>query len=64
MRYEVRYDILVEPRTDTFLGASRSDLQCITVTVEAANPGQATAIVENQNGGRSRCLVHGARPLY
>ena len=63
MEYLVRYEILVEARTDTFLGASRSDLQSLSTVVHAAHPGQAQAMVESQNGGWSRCRVYAAVPV-
>ena len=61
--YEVTYDILVQPRTSTFLGQSRSDLQNIKTVVSANGPNQAQQIVEAQNGGYSNCLVKNARPV-
>ena len=63
-QWEVSYDILVEARTDTFLGASRSDLQNLKVVVNASNSGQAKEMVQAMNGGYTNCLVHSARPLY
>jgi hypothetical protein len=63
MEYLVRYEILIEARTDSFLGSSRSDLQSLSTVVNAANPGQAQAMVENQFGGHSRCRVYSAVPV-
>jgi len=62
-QWEVTYDILVESRTDSFLGASRSDLQNIKVVVNASGSGQAKEIVQSMMGGYSKCLVHSAYPL-
>ena len=62
--YEVSYSILTEPRTDTFGGTGRSDLQNITMQVQAINGGQAQAIVEGQFGGQNTCIVHAVRPLW
>ncbi len=63
-QWEVTYDILVEARTDSFLGASRSDLQSLKVVVNASGSGQAKEMVQSMNGGYSKCLVTNARPLY
>jgi hypothetical protein len=62
--YEVSYSILTEARTDTFGGTGRSDLQNITMQVQAINGGQAQAIVEGQYGGKNTCIVHAVRPLW
>lgn len=64
MKYEVRYSILVEPRTDTFQGTGRSDLQNLTTVVEATSSGQAASMVEAQNGGRNRCVIHSSGPKW
>ena len=63
-QWEVTYDILVEARTDSFLGASRSDVQNLKIVVNASSSSQAKSMVESMNGGYSNCLVHNARPLY
>lgn len=62
-RWRVNYEIYVEPRTDTFLGTTRSDLQNLTTVVEALSGGQARSIVEAQYGGPNRCRALGAVPL-
>lgn len=64
MRFLVTYDILVEPRTSSFLGSTRSDIMNLTTTVEAMSATQASAIVEAQNGGYTKCLVKSAYPQY
>ena len=63
-QWEVTYDILVEARTDSFLGASRSDVQNLTVVVNATNSGTAREMVQAMNGGYANCLVKNVRPLY
>jgi len=62
-KYEVRYEILVEARTDSFLGSSNSYLNNLKTVVEAFGPGDAQAMVEAQNGGWSKCRIHSVRPL-
>lgn len=49
-QYEVTYDILIEPRTDTFLGASRTDVQNNSMVVSANDPNTARRIVESMFG--------------
>lgn len=63
-QWEVNYDILVQARTDTFLGATRSDVQNLKIVVNASSSSQAKSMVESMNGGYANCLVHNARPLY
>lgn len=55
--YRVNYEIMTEARTDSFLGASNTNLNNLWTTVSAQNPGQARDMVEAQNGGWSRCRV-------
>lgn len=61
--YEVTYDILVQARTDSFLGSSRTDLMNLKSRVSAISPNQAQAIVEAQNGGRNVCVTKSAYPV-
>jgi hypothetical protein len=55
MLYEVKYEIMTEDRTNSFLGSTRSDLQNLITNVEAKSPNQACAMVEAMNGGHSHC---------
>jgi hypothetical protein len=64
MQYRVNYEILVESRTDTFLGSGRSDLSNLHMVVEAPNPSAACKIVENMHGGWSSCRTFGAVPIW
>lgn len=57
MQYKVTFDVLVEARTDTFMGASRSDLSNQTVVVEAISPNHAQQLVEAMYGGRQNVVV-------
>ena len=61
--YEVVYDILVQARTDTCPGSSRTDLMNLRTQVRAISPNQAQAMVEAQNGGRSFCQTKSAYPV-
>jgi hypothetical protein len=64
LTFEVNYSILVEERTDTYMGSSRSDMQYLRTTVQAPSVGQAQAIVEAQFGGSRRVVVHGVRQIW
>ena len=64
MKFRVTYDILVEARSDNYNGIGRSDLQNLTTEVEALNAGQASAMVQAQNGGASICVVKVAVPVW
>lgn len=61
--YEVTYDVFVEPRTDTFLGSSNTNLMNLKTRVMATGPNQAQQIVEAQNGGSSFCQAKSAYPV-
>ena len=63
-QWEVTYSLLVESRTDTFLGSSRSDVQNLKMVVNASSSSQGSQMVQSMNGGYANCLVHNARPLY
>jgi hypothetical protein len=63
-QWEVTYSLLVESRTDTFLGSSRSDVQNLKMVVNASSSNQASQMVQSMNGGYANCLVHSAYPLY
>lgn len=58
--YEVTYDILREPRTDTFLGSGSTNLMNLKTRVQATGPNQAREIVEAQNGGSRFCVTKSA----
>lgn len=62
--YQINFSILSEPRTDSFCGVGRSDLQNVQTTVQAQNIGQAQAIIESQYGGSNTCIVHGVQPIW
>jgi len=63
-QWEVTYSLLVESRTDTFLGSSRSDVQNLKMVVNASSSSQASQMVQSMHGGYDNCLVHSAYPLY
>ena len=60
--YKVCYEILTEPRTDSFLGSGSTSLQNLTMLVEANGPNQACAMVEAMNGGWAHCRTVSAYP--
>lgn len=64
MQYQVTFDVLVEARTDTFMGAGRSDLSNQTVVVEARSPNHAQQLVEAMYGGRQNVVVKSAYEQY
>lgn len=61
--YEVTYEILVEERTDSFLGSSNTTLNNLKMTVNANSPNQACEMVQAMNGGWSRCRAFSAYPV-
>lgn len=60
--YQVTFDLLVEARTDTFLGSSRTDLQNKTVVIPATDPTNAQRLVEAMFGYQN-VVVKSAYPV-
>lgn len=63
MKFQVVFDILTEARTNSYLGASRSDLQNQTMVVEAQSVVQAQRQVEAMYGGYQNVVVKYATPV-
>lgn len=61
-QFEVTYDILLEPRTETFLGGSCSNVQYQKMMVSALDPNTAQRIVEGMFGWNN-VLVRSAIPV-
>jgi hypothetical protein len=61
-QFEVTFDVLVEARTDSFLGASRSDMQNRTMVVPANDPNNAQRMIEAMFG-RQNVVVKSAYPV-
>jgi hypothetical protein len=57
-QFEVTFDILLESRTNTFLGASRSDVQNKTMIVQASDPNTAQRMVEGMFGWEHVVVKH------
>lgn len=61
--FEVTFDVLLEARTETFLGASRSDMQNRTLVVPATDSNTAQRMVEAMFG-RENVVVKYAYEVY
>jgi hypothetical protein len=61
-QFEVTFDVLLEARTNSFLGSSRSDMQNKTLVIPATDANTAQRLVETMFG-RQNVLVKYAYPV-
>lgn len=64
MRYQVTYSLAADPNQQADRSfVSRTDINNLTMVVEANGPNQARQIVESMFGGPARCRAANAWPV-